>query len=308
MQITGKTKVVGLMGWPVKHTFSPIMHNACFSQLNMDWVYLPFEVKPKGLKNAIFGLSALGIVGVNVTIPHKIEAMKYLTEIDERAKKIGAVNTILFKEDEKLGFNTDGEGFVKSLKDAGFEPKGKNVLLIGCGGAGRAIAVSLAYEGVKTLSLFDIQEERKNELCGLIKDNCCVQTFNGEIESYDLIINATPLGMKENDPLPLDVSSIHSKQIVYDIIYNPPKTRLLIEAEKRGARIINGVEMLIHQGALSFEIWTGVYPRVEVMRRVISQGSGVRGQESGVRGQGSGVRGQGSGVRGQGSGVKMRLC
>ncbi|MEW6681150.1 MAG: shikimate dehydrogenase [bacterium] len=269
MQITGKTKVVGLMGWPVKHTFSPIMHNACFSQLNMDWVYLSFNVEPERLKDAIYGLSALGIVGVNVTIPHKIEAMSHLTEIDEKAKMIGAVNTILFKENERLGFNTDGEGFIASIKD--FSLKGKNALLIGCGGAGRAIAVSLAYEGIARLCISDVSKERENGLYRLLKDNfnCFVKSFDGKIEPYDLIINASPLGMKENEPIPIERSLIQKGQIVYDIIYNPPKTRLLIEAEKRGAKIINGIEMLIHQGARAFEIWTGVYPPLEVMRRAV---------------------------------------
>ncbi|MEW6102259.1 MAG: shikimate dehydrogenase [bacterium] len=280
MQITGKTKVVGLIGYPVKHTFSPIIHNACFSHLNMDWVYLPFKVKPEGLKDAIYGLSALGVVGVNVTIPHKIEAMSHLTEIDEKAKMIGAVNTILFKEDERLGFNTDGEGFIASIKD--FSLKGKNVLLVGCGGAGRAIGVSLADEGLSKLSISDISKDRENSLFNLIKDNfnCNVEAFDGKAELYDLIINASPLGMKEDDPIPIELSFIQKGQIVYDIIYNPPKTRLLIEAEKRGAKIINGIEMLIHQGARSFEIWSGVYPPIEVMRRVISQESGGGDQES----------------------------
>ncbi|MEW6482934.1 MAG: shikimate dehydrogenase [bacterium] len=278
MQITGKTKIVGVMGWPVKHTFSPIMHNACFSQLNMNWVYLPFNVEPERLKEAIYGLSALGIVGVNVTIPHKIEAMSHLTGIDEKAKMIGAVNTIKFgmrnaecgmRENGIFGYNTDGEGFIASIKD--FSLKGKNALLIGCGGAGRAIGVSLAYEGIARLCISDVSKEREDGLYRLLKDNfnCFVKSFDGKVEPYDLIINASPLGMKENDPIPIELSLIQKEQIVYDIIYNPPKTRLLIEGEKRGAKIINGIEMLIHQGARAFEIWTGVYPPIDVMRRAV---------------------------------------
>ncbi len=275
MKITGETRVVGLLGYPVGHTLSPIMHNQAFTHLNMDWFYLPFEVKPENLKEGVVGLSALGVRGVNLTIPYKIEAMKYLTGIDEKAKRIGACNTIVFNEDGITGYNTDGDGFVKSLKDIGFEVKDKNVYLIGCGGAGRAIGISLAASGIKKLALFDVSQEKKESLKKTIEEFTNCEVFE-TLKERDLLINATPLGMKENDPMPCDVSSIHKDMLVYDIIYK--KTPLLIEAEKRGAKIMNGIEMLIHQGAESFEIWTGVYPPIDVMRKAI-----ITSQESKAR-------------------------
>lgn len=268
MKITGKTKVVGIIGLPVSHTLSPLMHNSLFSFLDMDWVYLPFEVRQEALQKAIFGLSALGSIGCNVTIPHKIEVMKYLTHIDEKAKRIGAVNTILFKEGEIFGFNTDGDGFTSSLKDAGFILKDKNVLLLGAGGAARAIAISLQDMGIKRLSIFDKERQKAEDLAGSIDnvDAICLDKVE-TLKDIDLLVNATPCGMKDNDPLPCDISLLHPEILVYDIIYK--KTSLLKEAEKRGAKIMDGMEMLIHQGALSFEIWTGIYPPIDVMRKAI---------------------------------------
>lgn len=270
MKITGKTKIVGVIGLPISHTLSPLMHNSLFSFLDMDWVYLPFEVKPSALKSAIFGLSSLGIIGCNVTIPHKIEVMKYLTHINEKAKRIGAVNTILFKEEETIGFNTDGDGFIASLKNIGYDLKDKNVLLLGAGGAARAIAISLQDTGIKRLSIFDKQKERTKDLVSSIDNVDSISLDKVEtLKDIDLLINATTCGMKEIDPLPCDVSLIHSDIFVYDIIYK--KTRLLEEAEKNGAKTMNGREMLIFQGALSFEIWTGIYPPVDVMRKAIEK-------------------------------------
>lgn len=273
MKITGKTKIVGLVGGYLSHTLSPMMHNASFSFLNMDWIYVPFEVRAQNLKLAIKGLCCLGVVGVNVTIPYKIEVMKYITDISPKAKRIGAVNTLLFKEDKILGFNTDGDGFTSSLESIGYKLKGKNVLLMGAGGAGRAIAFSLQEKGVKKLAIFDLVNERKESLVRdieNIKDNrdvIVIALDKIETQQIDLLINATPQGMKENDPLPCGIDNIHPGMLVYDIIYK--KTPLLIEAEKRGAKIMDGSEMLIHQGALSFEIWTGVYPPIDVMREAL---------------------------------------
>lgn len=269
MEITGKTKVVGLLGGDVSYSLSPLMHNACFSFLNMDWVYVPFNVSSKNLENAIKGLSALGVVGVNITIPHKIEVIKYLTKIDKKAEKMGSVNTIIFKEGEIFGLNTDGDGFVMSLKNIGFTLKDKNVLLIGAGGAGRAIGVSLAKEGIKRLAIFDVVPEKMVSLANSIDNVEVIILSKIETEGIDLLINATPQGMKDDDPLPCETEKIHPKMLVYDIIYK--KTPLLINAEKRGAKIMDGSEMLIHQGALSFKMWTGIYPPIDVMRKALGR-------------------------------------
>ncbi|HAW50294.1 TPA: shikimate dehydrogenase [bacterium] len=265
-------KIVGIIGYPLGHTLSPIMHNVCFSFLGMDWIYVPFEVKPEGLKHAIFGLSNLGVVGVNVTIPYKIEVMKYTTRISKEVEEIGAVNTIVFKDGEIIGENTDGEGFVRSLKEAGFFPKGERIVLIGAGGAGRAIGVLLAKEGVKKIAIFDVEKEKAESLKAVIEKAYATEVvLEKETKDVRLLINATPLGMKNDDPLPIDPSYIHSGLLVCDVIYNPKKTKLLELAERKGAKIMNGIGMLVHQGALSFEKWTGIYPPTDMMRKVIEE-------------------------------------
>ena len=269
MKITGKTKVVGLMGYPLSHTISPAIHNSAFSALGLDWVYLPFEVQPEYLKEAIFGLKPLGIAGVNITIPHKVQALAYMDGLSPEAELIGAINTIVVKEDRLFGDNTDGKGFIRSLKETGFSLKGKRVALIGAGGAGRAVSISLAREGVDTLYIFDANKERGESLISYIKDRFDTLVLEMKDPSVamdiDLLVNATPCGMKENDPLPIDTGFISADLLVYDLIYNPQKTRFLEEAERKGAKILSGLAMLVYQAALSFSAWTGIMPPVDVM-------------------------------------------
>jgi len=269
MNITGKTKVVGLMGYPVSHTISPAIHNSAFSALGLDWVYLPFEVKPEHLKRAIFGLKPLGIAGVNITIPHKVQALAYMDGLSEEAELIGAINTVVVKEDGLFGDNTDGKGFIRSLKEAGFSLKEKRVALIGAGGGGRAISISLAREGAEAIYISDTDKERRESLIGYIKNRFDILVSEMSdpsiIKDIDLLVNATPCGMKEKDPLPIDAGFIHPDILVYDLIYNPQKTRLLEEAERKGAKTLSGLAMLVYQAALSFSAWTGIMPPVQVM-------------------------------------------
>jgi shikimate dehydrogenase len=268
MKITGKTKVVGLMGYPVSHTISPAIHDASFSHLGLDWVYLPFEVKPKYLKEAIFGLRPLGIAGVNITIPHKMQALTYMDEVSSEAELIGAINTVVVKEEGLFGDNTDGKGFIRSIKETGFSVEGKKIALIGAGGAGRAVGVSLAREGAVAIYISDADKERRDSLIGYIKDRFDILVSEATpnlLKDTDLLVNATPCGMKENDPLPIDAGFIHSNLLVYDLIYNPEKTRLLEEAEKKGAKTISGLAMLVYQAGLSFSAWTGIMPPLDVM-------------------------------------------
>jgi shikimate dehydrogenase len=268
MKITGKTKVVGLMGYPVSHTISPAIHNASFSHLGLDWVYLPFEVKPEHLKEAIFGLRPLGIAGVNITIPHKVQALAYMDEVSSEAELIGAINTVVVKEEGLFGDNTDGKGFIRSIKETGFSVEGKRVALIGAGGAGRAVGVSLAREGAVAIYISDEDKGRRESLIGYIKDRFDILVSEATpnlLKDTDLLVNATPCGMKENDPLPIDADFIHSNLLVYDLIYNPQKTRLLEEAEKKGAKTISGLAMLVYQAGLSFSAWTGIMPPVDAM-------------------------------------------
>ncbi len=281
MQINGQTSVVGIIGDPVKHSCSPQMHNAAFNHLNLNMVYIPFHVRPESLGETINGMKALGLVGLNVTVPHKIEVMKYLDEISPAASVIGAVNTIHVKDNRLIGDNTDGFGFVRALiEDEGITIAGKSVVILGSGGSTRAIGYALLKNGVNRLVFCNRTASKAEELAKELLEKMAktqdvfvagMGLINSmtEITQADILINTTSVGMKPADPLLIDPSWIRKGQVVCDIIYSPPQTLLLQEAEKRGARVVNGLGMLVHQGALSFEIWTGRSAPVEIMRKAI---------------------------------------
>ncbi len=275
MMITGKTKIVGLFGYPVEHTLSPYMHNAAFELLGLDYCYIPFNVHPDNLRTAAAAIKILNIGGVNITIPHKEAIIPYLDELDREAELIGAVNTILNKDGKLIGYNTDGKGFVKSLKEkSGIVPKGKSVIIIGAGGAARAIAFSLALEGAEKLLINDIVGEKAKELSCAVSTKTSteaiyIKDLKEGIGEVDILINATPLGMRKEDPLPVLPELLSQGLFVYDIVYNPPETSLLKEAKKRGAKTLGGLGMLLHQGMLSFKIWTGKEPPIDVMRKAL---------------------------------------
>jgi shikimate dehydrogenase len=275
MIITGKTKIVGLFGYPVEHTLSPYMHNAAFEALGLDYCYLPLRVEPKDLKEAVTAIKALNLRGVNVTIPHKEAAIPYLDELDREAALIGAVNTILYAGGRLIGYNTDGRGFVRSLKEkGGIDPKGKRIMVLGAGGAARAIAFSLALEGVEKIFITDIIDKKAIELSSAVSNKTSTETIyikdlKEHIGEVDILINATPMGMKKEDPLPISPELLSERLLVYDMVYNPPKTPLLSEAKARGAKVLGGIGMLLYQGALSFKIWTGQEPPIDVMKKAI---------------------------------------
>jgi len=257
------------------------MHNAAFKSLRLDFIYLLFYVRPSYLKEAIMGLRALNVVGANVTIPYKEEVIKYLDEIAPEAKFIGAVNTIHNREGKLIGYNTDGQGFITSLlTDGKIKLEGQNVLLIGAGGAGKAVAVKLAERGVERLVITDKIMERADALIERLRENipdCAVyaihpgdKEFAKTVLESTLLINATPVGMKEGDPCVIDPKYLHKRLFIYDVIYNR-ETPLIEAAKKRGLRALGGMGMLIHQGAASFEIWTGRKAPIEVMRKTILQ-------------------------------------
>ncbi|MBI4752774.1 shikimate dehydrogenase [Candidatus Desantisbacteria bacterium] len=279
MLINGQTKVVGIIGDPVKHSLSPQMHNAAFNYLKLDFVYIPFHVKPESLGEAIRGMRALDMVGLNVTVPHKIEVMKYLDEVSSDAKAIGAVNTVFCKDNKCIGDNTDGRGFIRALiEDEGITVAGKSVVILGAGGSARAIGHSLIKKGVDRLIFCNRTVSRAEEMAKSFQHMDVFVAGRGIIDSRDeitradMIINTTSAGMKQGDSLLIDPEWIRKGQIFYDIIYSPPETLLLQAAKARGARTINGLGMLIHQGALAFEIWTGCSAPVEVMREAILNG------------------------------------
>ena len=276
MVISGKTRVCGVIGDPIEHTLSPIMHNAAFEALKLDYVFLAFKVKPAEVGNAISGMRALTIHGLNVTMPHKSTVINCLDEIDQASKTIGSVNTILNKDGRLFGFNTDGIGALKALRENGVEPRGKKVLLLGAGGAARAIAYILAQEADE-LVILNRTPKPAAELADLLKQKFKKKISAGEfspnavkdnLADADVLINATSVGMKPNaNQTPVAPEWLKPDLAVMDIVYNPIETKLAKDAKAAGAKVVSGVEMLIYQGAASFEIWTACEAPVEVMRK-----------------------------------------
>ncbi|MEK7332057.1 MAG: shikimate dehydrogenase [Nitrospirota bacterium] len=265
MKISGKTKVLGLLGFPVGHSLSPAMHNTAFEKLGLDCCYVTFSVKPEFLRDAVKSIKALNLAGVNVTVPHKERVIPFLDEVDKEASFIGAVNTIVNDNGRLTGYNTDGRGFMRSLSEAKISVNKKNVLVIGAGGASRAIGYYLCRNASK-LFLYDIDKKKAGKLISdLNKIRGNVSFFSSQLEDMDIIINATPLGLKKNDPLPVDVNLLNPKHVVCDLIYK--KTPLLGKASKKGCKTLNGLGMLLWQGVFAFELWTGRRPPVEVMRK-----------------------------------------
>ncbi|MFN3395377.1 MAG: shikimate dehydrogenase [Thermodesulfovibrionales bacterium] len=272
MRISGKTRVLGLIGYPVEHSLSPSMHNAAFEHLGLDCCYVTFSVRPELLGDAVRAIRALNLKGVNVTVPHKEKVIPLLDLVDEEASFIGAVNTILNDDGVLKGFNTDGKGFMESLKDANIDVKDKRVVIIGAGGASRAIGFYLCKEA-KVLGITDIDQEKAQRLVNdlkRLKDNVYHIERLTDLKDIDIVINATPIGLKDTDPSPIDISLLTGDKVVCDLIYKD--TFLLRSARQRGCKTLNGLGMLLYQGVLAFEIWTGMKAPVEVMREALLKG------------------------------------
>jgi len=281
--ISGKTRLCGIIGDPIEHTMSPVMHNAAFRQMGVDYLYVPFKVKQEELAKAIDGVKALNIRGLNVTIPHKVAVIQFLDKLDHLAEKIGAVNTIVNDNGVLTGYNTDGAGFLQALLEKGIEPREKNTVILGAGGASRAISFSLADRGANLVILNRrLELDWAEELASRIS-----QSFSKEVEALelnrenlarvldraDIVVNATSRGMTPNiDETAVTSTLLKPDLTVFDIVYNPIKTRLLKEAEAAGARTVSGLDMLVWQGALAFEKWTGVKAPVELMREEAIKG------------------------------------
>lgn len=285
-EIKGTTKLVGLIGWPVNHSLSPQMHNAAFADKGLDFCYVAFPVKPAALKQAILGLRALGMIGANVTQPHKEKVLYYLDEASSEAQTIGAVNTILVEENRLLGYNTDAMGFLISLeKEAKVQLEGKRIVVIGTGGAGRAISVGAAFSRVREITLTDVVKDKAKRLVAAIQAvrsevkttalEPASEQFAKSVEAADIVVNATPLGLRPDDPLPLDPAHLSKKTFVFDAIYIPAETPLLKAAREKGCRTLNGTGMLVHQGSAAFKIWTGVEPNIALMRDVVTKALGL---------------------------------
>ncbi|OGW01675.1 MAG: shikimate dehydrogenase [Nitrospinae bacterium RIFCSPLOWO2_02_39_17] len=278
--------ILGIIGYPIGHTLSPLMHNTAIKQLGIDYIYFPFEVKKGNIRIAIGGLKGLGIKGINVTIPHKESVIPYLDSLDEDARLIGAVNTIKLDGDKLNGYNTDGRGFSESLKrDAHEEVKGRSVVILGAGGAARAIAIQIALEGAERIVIANRTIERGEKLAGYINAKCKMQSAKCKVKTVslkdnslveyfreaDIIINTTPVGMKGYNQLLFAYDYISNRHLVCDIVYRPLETKLLKEADKKGARTLNGLGMLVYQGSLSFKIWTGYEMPVEVVKKTLME-------------------------------------
>jgi shikimate dehydrogenase len=266
-------KIYGILGDPVAHSLSPVMHNAAFEILGMDAVYLAFRVTKPDLEDAIKGAKSLGIAGLNVTIPLKEKALVFVDVADEMATRIGAINTIDFSSGTPVGYNTDGIGSMQVLEETVGELTAKNVLILGAGGAARAIAFYLDEKGA-TVTLANRTKARAAQLAAQLGSAAAIgldAELKKHIQATDILINATSIGMHPHEEATLVTADmLHPDLVVFDIVYNPLETRLLHEAKRAGVRkIVNGVKMLVYQGAASFTIWTGVEPPIDVMERAV---------------------------------------
>jgi shikimate dehydrogenase len=280
MEIRGETKVLGIFGYPVKHTFSPLIHNAAFKDKGLNYVYLPFEVKPEHLKQATEAIIALDLMGVNVTVPHKEAIISFLDEVSEDALLSGAVNTVHNRNGSLIGYNTDGEGYIRSLKnDTGFDPGGKNIVILGAGGAAKGILASLAGKLPEKIIIFNRTQSRAARLVmefqkkfpGLALKSVTLDDdkLKRYLQEAHLFINATTMGMDGRGSIGVPLESLPKDGIVSDIVYKPLNTPLIRHAESLGFKTHRGLGMLLEQAVLSFKIWTGIDAPADVMKSVL---------------------------------------
>lgn len=275
------TVMYGVFGDPIAHSKSPLMLNRAFAEKGLNAAYAAFHIKPGTLRDAVNGIRALGFRGVNVTIPHKLEVMDYLDHVDEHALAIGAVNTIVNKDGKLTGYNTDGIGYVRSLKEeTHFQPKGKTVVLVGAGGAAKGIGYALIQEGVRKLIIANRTVEKAYDLAkdleGLAETEGIPLTEIGSyLKNSELVVHTTRVGMHPYiHDLPFEPEHIHDGLLVSDIVYNPLNTLLLSEARLRGAKAHGGLGMFVYQGAYAFEYWTGLAAPVKAMREEVEASFG----------------------------------
>jgi len=279
VNVLGSTCVFGVFGHPVSHSLSPTMHNAAIEALGIDCVYVPFHVLPDDLPKAVDGVRGLGIVGVNVTIPHKERIVELLDEVGDYATRIGSVNTVTNREGFLRGDSTDGPGFLRSAETAWGSLSGCRTLILGAGGSARAVAFALAERGCEIVianrtreravelveGLKAVYRGGKFEAAGLRRE-----ALADAVATADLLVNTTSVGMHpDTDEIPLPPDLLCPNLMVYDLVYTPVRTRLVQEAERAGARAMTGLSMLVHQGALSFEMWTGIEPPVDIMQQAV---------------------------------------
>jgi shikimate dehydrogenase len=280
VSFTAAARVFIVFGDPVEHSLSPVMQNAALQAAGIDGLYIPWRVKPAGLPIAFESLRRMeNFGGANVTLPHKEQAASLVDELSSEATAVGAVNTLVPRGGHLLGANTDGQGFLRSLQEeAGFVPRGRQAVILGAGGAARAVAWSLAEAGVSRLLILNRTVERAESLAVLVSRGCGVSAIGlcpsdprvpEKLADSELLVNATAVGLAASDPPAINPALLHPRILVYDLIYRPRETALLREAKKRGCRVLGGLGMLLYQGALAFELWTGQKASEEAMRRAL---------------------------------------
>lgn len=270
-------KKYGLIGYPVKHSLSGKMHNAAFKHLGIDAEYKLFEVKPDDL-SLFYAAFKERLLGINITIPYKETSIKYVDAIDKISEAIGAINTVMLEGDKLCGYNTDVIGFLRSLKeDLGFKPNSKKAVIFGAGGAARAVSFALFSENIKQLILVDPDMKKAAFLANELNENGFnaiavyrdLRAIKELVLNADLLVNASPCGMKEADPEVVPADFLHKDLSVFDLIYNPAETSLIKQAKKKACKAINGLGMLVYQGAASFELWTGKKAPIGAMKEAI---------------------------------------
>ena len=280
-----KADLVGVFGHPVAENPTIVMQEAAFQQMNLNWRYLTIEVRQGNLADAMQGLRAFNMRGINLTIPHKVAVLPYLDEISSAAKLMGAVNTVINKNNRLLGENTDGKGFLRSLvEEAGVNPSGKRVVMLGAGGAARAIAVELALAGASEITVLNRSTGRGQNLVALLNTKTAIRAdFVLWDSDYfvpadcDVLVNATSIGLSPdiNVKPRIVYSSLLDSMVVCDVIPNPPNTLFLNETQQRGVRTLDGLGMLVYQGAIGFKLWTGLEAPINVMRAALEEALGV---------------------------------
>ncbi|SNS81180.1 shikimate dehydrogenase [Anaerovirgula multivorans] len=279
--ITDETRLTGIIGTPIKQSFSPKIHNKAFGHLNLNYLYIPFDVQQQSLGKTVEAMKTLNFRGFNVTMPHKQEIMKHLDGISEEAKIIGAVNTVVNQQGNLIGYNTDGKGYTRSLKEEGVAINNKTFVIAGAGGAARSVAIQLALDGAKKIILLNRTLQKAHDIAELITKNISdaiieVNTLENKnlvkaLEEADVLVNSTPLGMysAKDQSIIEDEEIIPAGLVVSDLIYNPAKTKLLQQAENRKCQTVNGLGMLIWQAAIAFELWTQVPMPVDYVKNAI---------------------------------------
>ncbi len=270
--------IVSCMGQPVAGNPTQFMMERAFKQAGLDWRYLTLEVAPEGLADAVRGMRAMGFQGGNFTIPHKVAVIEHLDRLTQAAELMGAVNCVYREENQLVGENTDGKGFVQSLKQL-IDPTGKVAVILGAGGAARAIAVEVGLAGTAEITIVNRTAERGQELVNLLTDKASISAqfvpWEGDYqidEGVDIVINATSIGLGDAQArVPLDYETLRADMVVADVVFNPPQTILLQEAARRGCKPLDGLGMLVNQGVVGFQIWTGVDPDSTVMREALEE-------------------------------------